>query len=491
MDTIFRHFVKRDNDDLKTINIRKGLSHWFVESFPVEEFSGEDALMHHAISLSNRVGIVFSEKYLEIYIKTELKAFIYRNKISVEGTEGLILADPLTLEQAAMVTADVLRACYYEMITDGEEIEDFPTDIMEFIKERRDERVLDILSKAHETASGLSSGMIGSEDAVTMINYESQAILEVYNTDKLEDLGDLFEELSSSTDGKTGSGFKLSFKTGIAAIDNDTLGFFTSRLYGIEAPPGAGKTRFVLGVFIYNAAVHFNKNCVYHTLEQQDVEIKAILISLHVYHLFNKIVPDNMVLMRDMIKDPEIRKKVDIAEADLFDSGKYGRIKVKHHKLFLESFISVFKREDKLEGGYDVYAVDYMALIEQDVPKPGSKVKFYRLDDWKIVQQGYRKFKSYVLHNNKVGIAINQLNAEGVELANAGKDTNERHAQGGIEVYRSTDWNSVIGGTEEMKAQQKRRLHNPKKRSSKGFGALILNCYIEIALFFESKGSNL
>lgn len=490
MNTIFRHFIKRDTDSEKLINIRKGLSMWFINSFPQGEFTGIDGVFFAFTELSTEIGIPISERYMEIFIQTELKQLIYRLKLKVVGTEGLVFEDPISLEQATIITADILRAEFYNLQQESEEIEDFQVEILEFINTQRDERVLDILMRAHETATGVSSRRIGSADAAEMINYESQTVLDIYNKEKLSELGDIFPALLKSEDGNKADSFRFAFNTGIESIDNDTRGIFTSRLYGIEAPPGAGKTRFALGCWIYSAAVHYGLNCVYHTLEQKDVEMEAILISLHLFFLYNKVVPDSWILTRNTIKDEDIRRKIDIAEADLFKSGKYGKIKVKHKGLFLESFINVFKQEDKLEGGYDVFAVDYMSLIEQEPPKPGAGYS-RRYDDWKVIQQSYRKFKSYCLHNDKVGIAINQLNKEGTEKANAGKDTDENDAQGGMEVYRSTDYNIVIGGTSEMKAQNKRRLTNPKKRSSKGVGALILDCYIEIAYFFQSKKANL
>lgn len=490
MNIIYRHFIKRDTDDLKLINIRKGISMWFVESFPLQEFKGIDAVFYNMMELAHRVGIPVSERYMEVYIKTELRQFLYRSKVKVQGAEGLIYEDPLALEQATVISADVLRAEFYNLLTEPEEIEDFQIEIIEFMDSQRNERVLDLLMNAHQTATGVSSGRVGSADAAEVINYESQAILDVYDKTKLEELGDLFPRLQMSDDGKGEAAFRHAFNCGIPSIDKDTRGFFTSRLYGIEAPPGAGKTRFTTGVLIYSASVFHGLNSVYHTLEQKDVEIKAILIALHIYHLYGKIVPDNMVLTRHEIKDLDIRRKIDVAEKDLFESGKYGKITVKDKKIFLENFINTLKQEDILEGGYDVFAIDYMSLIEQEPPKAGSR-HFVHLSDWKIIQQAYRKFKAFCLHNGKVGIAINQLNKEGSEKANAGKDTDENDAQGGMEVYRSTDYNMVIGGTDEMKAQDKRRLTNPKKRGSKGFGALILDCLIEIGYFYEGNKTKL
>lgn len=490
MNTIFRHFIDRPSDDLKTKNIRKGLASWFLNSFPHSEFLNEDRVMYDVVEQASSLGITSGEKYLEVYIRTELKPFLYKHKVKVQGTEGLIFEDPLSLDQAYAITSDVLRAEYYGILQDSEEIDDFPIEIVEFMQVQKDNRVLDLLMNAHEISTGVSRGNIGSGDAAEILQQESQAILEIYDKDKLVELGEIFPQLLESEDGKGTTKFKFGMYTGIPTIDNDTRGVYTSRVYGIEGAPGRGKTRFAIGVFGYRAAVQHNLNVSFRTLEQSVEEIEAIFVSLHVYFLFGKIVPDNFILSEDSIKDEDIKNKVKAARQDLFKSGKYGKIKVKQDKLYLGTFIQAFKQQDRLEGGMDMYIIDYMALIEQEAPKQGER--YYRhLDEWKIIQQAYRKFKAYCLHNGKIGVALNQLNRSGIEKSNAGKATDENDAQGGVEVYRSTDYNIVVGGTEEMMAQSKRQLYNPKKRSSKGIGVLMIDCIIECAYFFEKKGNNI
>ena len=56
-------------------------------------------------------------------------------------------------------------------------------------------------------------------------------------------------------------------------------------------------------------------------------------------------------------------------------------------------------------------------------------------------------------------------------------------AQGGIAVYRNTDYNLAISMTETMKLQQKRRFSQPKVRSSSGFPSFIADTRLGFCYF--------
>ena len=56
-------------------------------------------------------------------------------------------------------------------------------------------------------------------------------------------------------------------------------------------------------------------------------------------------------------------------------------------------------------------------------------------------------------------------------------------AQGGITVYRNTDYNIAISMTETMRLQQKRRFSQPKVRASAGFGSFIADTRLGFCYF--------
>ena len=56
-------------------------------------------------------------------------------------------------------------------------------------------------------------------------------------------------------------------------------------------------------------------------------------------------------------------------------------------------------------------------------------------------------------------------------------------AQGGIAVYRNTDYNIAMSMTETMRLQQKRRFSQPKVRSSAGFPSFIVDTRLGFCYF--------
>lgn len=69
-------------------------------------------------------------------------------------------------------------------------------------------------------------------------------------------LADIYDEsaVEEITDGTaTSQSMDPLVDTGIPAIDNDLVSLCRTQLLDISAPPGAGKTRFALGVFAHRA----------------------------------------------------------------------------------------------------------------------------------------------------------------------------------------------------------------------------------------------
>ena len=146
--------------------------------------------------------------------------------------------------------------------------------------------------------------------------------------------------------------------------------------------------------------------------------------------------------------------------------------------MYVETFISRFRTLDKLKGPFDLIAIDYMGLIES---KPAKWQK--SLQDYEKISEAFKLFKRYLEATDKAGIAISRFNDKGIEAGKADKEISTNMAQGGITVYRNTDFNIAMSRTDTMKAQQKCRFQQPKVRDSAGFGTFLATTRLGICYF--------
>jgi len=481
MHKIFGYFLRRPEDTIDIIAKRAAYATWFRESFPAEEFKAEERLFYEILNYAERFGTALTEKYIKVYIKTDMRTFVLKNKIKVSGTEELNNFDDLSqLESLILRTQDVLLGHFWELLNEESDVEEFAAYADLFMAEKLEERTLTILMTAYEMKSTSVKGMTGSDDMSTYLVDETSYVRDVYNRDKLEELA------SATTTVKKPR--RRILLTDIPAVDKDTLGMYTRQCIGIEADAGMGKTKFALGVLVYQAAVEFHNDSIYYALEQDRDEIEANLIARHYYTLYNEIMDAKLILF-DQVPE-EYRKQVIAAKMDLFESGKYGKIEIKGNaKLFLETFIDKVKMDDKLLGPFDMIVIDYMALIEQAPTHGKGYVK--QLQEYEIIRYAYRRFKRYVLNYDKLGIAVNQLNAAGGEKAKKGQDITTSDAQGGKEVYRSTDYNITIVATPEMEAKGMREIVSPKKRNSAGLGRILLKTKLAACLWRQADKNSI
>lgn len=458
--SIFSYFIARsDGADAK----RLGYLSWFVLQFPEDEFRREEAIFRDFMGYCTKLSVPLKQKYLEVYLSTELKKFLVSSKVKIDGTENLSYDEPNSLETALVTTKEVMRASFRELEGHDVSFEDFPVDVDKFMKERLDERTVEILGRTFDLIS--QKGDPGGGAA--------------WAREQLAALSDIYDEsaVEEVTDGTaTSQAMEPLVDTGIPAIDNDLVSLCRTQLLDISAPPGAGKTRFALGVFAHRAALK-GLNVLYFTLEQSRAEAEAMLTARHVVHMFGAIISDKMITTNSV--PPELLPKVEAARIDLFESGKYGKIGIQEADLYLEDFIEKIKTQDRINGPYDIIIIDHMSLLQSNPPKYGRA-----LDDYKIVAKGYRLFKRYVRKHKKGGISVNQFNREGIAASKADKEIDATMGAGGIEAYRSTDANITITYTETMAAQGLRKISLPKSRSSAGFGSIMLTtrlgcCYWE------------
>lgn len=462
MDSIFTHFVARgDAEEEKT---RLSYAAWFTEAIPMIEFQGEELLFWDYLDYSVNLGVPIKFKYFQVWLSTELREVLHKTKTRVTGCETLSFDDPLGFETIYKTTCDILTDNFKVLESLESNLEDFKVEISSFMTNRRNQRLTKALSDTYDVLNKTDSAVNAADYALDSINI----INDVYDVTKLDDLdfkGDPDEILMN----------KVS-DCGLPAIDKDSQGLFSTQLLGVEAQPGTGKTRFTLGTYCYRAITVYHKNVLFLALEQTEAEIRAMMTACHVFHMFNSQISDKMILT-GQIPD-ELVAKVNAAKFDLFESGKYGKFVCKETDLYVETFITKIRTLDKLQGPFDLIAIDYMGLIE-------SKPQEYKraLSEYEIIKSAFKYFKKYLRRSKKAGIAVSQFNREGIEAGKNDKAITTEMAQGGIAVYRNTDYNIAISMTETMRLQQKRRFSQPKVRSSAGFPSFIVDTRLGFCYF--------
>lgn len=456
---VFSYFVDRDEDARRAVD-----ASWFVEVFPEQEFEEDERYFFLFLDYCATLGVRIKRQYLETWCSTDLKKHIAALRIKVKGCESINLDDPMGFEEVSRVTTQVLLDNYtaLEMLEAPEE--DFPVALSEFMNQRRGERLTECLSKSFNLLQETNDSIRAGDYAT----YQLNLINEIYDESLLEDV----------TDRHTRTDHKLRFITdyGLPAIDADSKGIYGTQLIDIESQPGAGKTRFAIGCPLYTAVVKYKRNVLFCALEQDKVEIEAMFIARHTYELFNIQVNDELIL-KDKVPD-ELKDKVTAARIDLFESGKYGKIVIMTKLLYVETIIQSITNMDKLQGAFDIVCIDYVGIIESS-PAKYQKEKSVA----EIISTSLKLLKRYARRTKKAVLTVSQFNKEGIDAGNADKAITTDMAQGGINVFRHTDYNIAMSFSPEMKAQNKRRFSQPKVRDTAGFGTFIVSVWMGICLF--------
>ena len=463
MHNLFRYFVSRnDNRDHE----RVAYAAWFDATFPQKEFDGDEFYFKEFMKFCSSLDRPCKFEYLDMFISTELKASLVKNKVKVPGTESMSLTDPLAFESCFRVTSEVLRDDFKVLEEMPAAIEDFVMEMKTYMMEKRNSRLAMALADTYAKLSDMHSSIDASDYALEQITQ----INDIYDPENLEDL------VYSQVDGTQ---FGLITDTGLAAIDKDTGGIYQTQLLGIEAQPGTGKTRLAIN-FCYRAATLHNKSVLFVALEQSAFEVQCMFVAMHMFVLYNVQVSDNMIRTNKLPAD--LIPMYEAAKIDLFESGKYGKIVIEQKVLFVENFITKLSNWDKLKGPFDLVAIDYMGLIESD----GSLGRNKYHESYLVIKDSYKLFKRWLRKTMKGGIAVAQFNDKGIEAGKADKTIETNMAEGGIAVYRNTDYNLAISMTDAMKAQQKRRFSQPKVRSTLGFGTFIADTRLGFCYFKQA-----
>lgn len=464
MDTIFSHFISRDGDsDGKR---RLAYASWFISNIPESEFQGDELIFYKYLDFSERLNVPIVYKYFQVWLDTELSQVLHTCKARVNGTESLNFDEPVSFATACRVTKDVMSDNFNILEAMESALDDFKIDISSYFSRRRKERLTQALASTYDILNQADSVTEASAYAMDNIG----VIDSVYDLEKLEELN--YDIDNSNGDEHLG---KVS-DSGLPALDTDSLGIYETQLFDIEAQPGIGKTRFVLGTYVYRALTIYKNNVAYFALEQKESEVRAMLIAHHTFQMFNVQVTSKMINTGNVPK--EVAAKVEAARIDLFESGKYGTFYVEECSLYIETFLSKFRMLDRLKGPFKLICIDYVGLMESN-PGPFKK----QLLEHEIIRTALRTFKSYLRHTKKAGISISQFNGKGITAGENDKEISTDMAQGGPAVFRNTDYNIAISCSNAMKLQQKRRVSQPKVRDSKGFDSFIMDTRLGFCYF--------
>ncbi len=465
MNPIFSHFIARGD----TSEDMQRLAHaiWFTDALPPNEFDGDELLFYNFLSYCSSLDVPVVFKYLQVWCDTELRETLHTTQCRVPGCESLRFDDPASFETIYQTTSKVLLDDFKVLETIQSEPNDFKVDIAAYFSEARKRLLTKALSGTFERLNDTDN----VEDAADYVMDEVSIIKDVYDDDKLDELDSNYKSRKDAT-----AQMEKVTDCGIPAIDNDSVGLFTTQLFDVDAQSGKGKTRFVLGTYVYRALTLYRKNVCFCALEQKVGEVEAMLIAHHVFVMFNIQMSDKMILTNTV--PDEIKSEYEAAKYDLFESGKYGKFYCTEYMLYVETFVSKFRTLDKLQGPFDLFCIDYIGIMES---KPAKYAR--ELTRTEVIQETYKRFKRYVRNNHKAGIAISQLNHEGTVAGDNDKEISIEMIQGGMAAGQNADYNIAITATSTMMLQQKRRVGQPKVRSSAGFPRFMMDVRLGFLYF--------
>ena len=481
VDNIFSYFIKRKTDSKEDGKVRLAFMTFFTIHFPIGEFVKENKLFWHLCGYATTLGVNINEKLIDIYVKTELKEFILKNRLHVKGTEKFKLDDPTQIGTIIRITSDLLYSEYDRLLSlEESSVEDFIVDVKEWMKVNKNKSLEKVLTNGFKMMDEVVKGRVGTDDSLDYVLTAGNDLKLIYDEDILEDLQEPEEILDEDIEFITDSG--------IPGIDNDTGGIYQTQMFGIEASAGEGKSRFVRGTYCYRCATLYKRNVLDFMLEQSKSEVEALYISRHIFELRNLVITDSMIITKqDKFGNPiseEIRQIIEIAKFDLFKSGQYGKIHIVADMLYLETFIERIKMLDMRHGPFDLILIDYMTLIEQE-----DTSGYARLQEHQVYKFAYKWFKRYLRKTKKAGIAVNQLKGEEAKDVSAGKEASRNGGSGTLESRKTPDRVDVISSTNAMKRKNMRRITPVKARSSEGATDVLLNTRMGQCVFQQATNS--
>lgn len=465
MESIFKYFVLDNPITLAYIS-------WFVDNFPVEEFSGIDKVLYLFLQYCSSLGIIAKRKYLLIFSDTELRQLVREYNIKISSLTSSFNYDEIAAFEEAVRLISVTTVDTYDKYASTDIDEDynsFKVLMHQFMSQNIKQRVSSIFNEQFALMTHGSDPLDVAENTQTQMSI----IRKIYDLNKLNKLDFITNKTASSSISNTA---RLIAKTGIPAVDEDYGGMFSKALITFAGQPGSGKTRFLLSCFIYPALVKYKVSVRLDELELSDYEIKNILVSIHIAELYKLKIPDRDI-NRNELSD-EQRRLVESARMDLFESKKYGKLYLSTDDLIVETMKEEVSTFLKLNRDVELWCVDYIGRIRS---KPPDKYSRKTLPE--IINDSLITAKDVAKLTDICVVCVNQFNDEGNKSAIAGKPISVGMIQGGQAVQRHSDYDLAITYTEEQKLASLRMLSSTKERASVGLQNVPIQTDLAISRF--------
>ena len=179
MHEIFSHFISRNPED---DNRRVAYLLWFCNTFPEQEFNGEERIMREYLEYSKKLAIPLKEKYLSVFLHTELRQFLIATNTKVAGTETLDYTTPTALETAVQVCREAMLGAFRELELIQSDIDDFKVSADSFMTSRLNTRLTEVLGKTFEIISETDNAVSASDYALEAIQF----LNDIYDKEQLE-----------------------------------------------------------------------------------------------------------------------------------------------------------------------------------------------------------------------------------------------------------------------------------------------------------------
>jgi hypothetical protein len=212
-----------------------------------------------------------------------------------------------------------------------------------------------------------------------------------------------------------------------------------------------------------------------------EAEVKNILVAHHIIHLFKgKVKIPDSIINTGQYTDEQARY-IEAARIDLFESGKYGKVKIDTDKLYIEDMeenMFSFLRRNK---NTKFICIDYAGIAQS---KPKEKFAKH-LDKYEIIEKLYEKAKFIAKEAGVAFLILNQFTREGEAASEVGKTILASHIQGGMVTGRYADYSIVATATLEQRQSNMIMMSTEKVRAASGFRNVPYNLDLSISRFSQ------
>lgn len=441
---------------------------WFASMFEPKNFEGIDRLLMCYIKYCAKLSIVPKKAYLNAYLNVDGKGDVRKYNIKTDSMSSFDYKETSQLEEAYRQIREIVTSAYEDYVAADLTERDFKVDMYDFMSSMKSESIQSAMMRAYPKLHDGSNLNEVSAD----LRSDLAELDRVYDTDKISNIG-------FTQEGNEDTQLELICKTGIPCIDGDCGGIYTRTLTTLTGQPKSGKTRLVLVHWVYQVLTVAKKDVIMYELELTSMQVKNILIAYHITRVYGGRVkiPDSLMNRKGEMS-PEQQQIYESAKIDLFESGKYGRLKVVT-ELVVESMDDEVRREIKESGNCALVVYDYMGIIQSKPVDRWAK----RLDKWQIITDAYEISKRITNDCNVATVSLNQFTEDGISAAESGKVIRPGHIQGGQVVQRHTDYDIVMCYTEEQKLAKVRTMSCGYSRISAGFNNALMSVDLSVSIF--------